>query len=94
MIRGQSSKNGLIDFAPTNDKMVLIQRGEILTGQFTKAIVGSSSGGLIHLIFSERGPMATKDFLTSAQYIICQWLLEKGHTVGIEDAMPMKQVTM
>jgi DNA-directed RNA polymerase II subunit RPB1 len=65
MIRGQTSKDGRTDYVPIREKMVLIQRGEFLIGEFTKAIVGASSGGLVHIIWKESGPIACSDFLSS-----------------------------
>ena len=53
------------NYGSTQDKMIIIQRGELIQGEFTKAIVGSSSGGLNHVIWREIGPQASRDFLTS-----------------------------
>ena len=54
------------NFAPVNDKMIIIQKGELICGEFTKQTVGSSSGGLNHIIWKESGSEAAKNFLTSA----------------------------
>ncbi len=58
-----------------------------MIGEFTKAIVGASSGGLVHLIWKESGPMACSDFLSSLQKIINCWLVDHGFSVGIQDAV-------
>lgn len=65
----------------------MIQRGELIQGEFTKAIVGSSSGGLNHVIWREGGPLASRDFLTSCQNVVNRWLIEHGFTVGVEDTI-------
>ena len=41
---------------PAKDSMVLVSNGELLCGTFNKPIVGSSAGGLIHILFKECGP--------------------------------------
>jgi len=56
-------------------------------GIVCKRTVGNSSGGLIHTIFNENGPLNTMEFLNKTQRIINQWLLYKGFTVGISDTI-------
>ena len=75
------------NYGSTNDKLIMIQRGELLSGEFTKAVVGSSSGGLNHVIWREEGPAASRDFLTSCQNVVNRWLVEHGFTVGVEDTI-------
>ena len=53
------------NYASNQDKLIMIQRGELIQGEFTKAVVGSSSGGLNHVIWRECGSLASRDFLTS-----------------------------
>ena len=65
-LRGHSIVNGRTDYAPIRDKMVLIQRGELISGELTKGIVGAASGGLNHLIWKEKGSAEAKDFLSTA----------------------------
>ena len=88
-LKVKSGESGKLrsNFAPTNDKMVIIQKGELIQGELTKATVGSSSGGLNHIIWKESGAQAAKEFLTSAQNVVNCWLAENGFTVGVEDTM-------
>jgi DNA-directed RNA polymerase II subunit RPB1 len=69
------------------DSEVLIEKGELLTGQVDKKTVGSSSGSLIHVIWMEHGPLATKDFLTRCQKLVNNWLLIHSFSVGISDTI-------
>ena len=46
------------------DTVVLIEKGELLSGIVDKRTAGASSGSLIHLIFMEHGPSAAGDFLS------------------------------
>jgi DNA-directed RNA polymerase II subunit RPB1 len=62
------------DYCPINDKMVFIKGGELLSGELTKATVGTASGGLNHIIWKEKGPKASRDFLTNCQSVINLWL--------------------
>lgn len=92
IIRKGPKVGAKFDYAPADEKMVIIQRGELLAGQFTKAIVGSASGGIIHIIWKECGPNACRDFLTSAQNVVNSWLAEHGFTVGVEDTVTNQNV--
>ncbi|OJA17354.1 hypothetical protein AZE42_11683 [Rhizopogon vesiculosus] len=41
-----------------NDGM-LIENGEIIFGIVEKKVIGASQGGLVHIVFHEKGPGAT-----------------------------------
>lgn len=71
-----------------NKDPLLIQNGELIWGRFTKKLVGASGGGVVHLIFNDRGPDATVEFFNAAQRIVCYWLLHNGFSVGIGDTVP------
>ncbi|CAG9465526.1 unnamed protein product [Pedinophyceae sp. YPF-701] len=75
-----------------SDTRVLIERGELLTGTLCKKTLGASSGGLIHQIWIENGPMATKYFIDHTQYTVNHWLLQHGFSVGIGDAVVTQSV--
>jgi DNA-directed RNA polymerase II subunit RPB1 len=66
---------------------VIIKRGELLVGSFSKPIVGSTKGSLIGCIWIDYGPDEAKNFLSYAQRIINNWLLLHGFTVGIGDTI-------
>ena len=65
------------------DKNVLIQKGELICGNITKGTIGNSSGGLIHIIWKEKGPYPCRDFLSNTQLLINNWLHQNGFTVGV-----------
>ena len=69
------------------DTEVLIEKGELLTGQVDKRTVGSSAGSLIHVIWMEHGPSQSKDFLTRCQKVVNNWLLIHSFSVGISDTI-------
>ncbi|PIB03160.1 DNA-directed RNA polymerase II subunit rpb1 [Cercospora beticola] len=70
------------------DSSILIQNGELIWGRLTKKLVGASGGGVVHLIFNDRGTDATVEFFNAAQRIVCYWLLHNGFSVGIGDTVP------
>jgi DNA-directed RNA polymerase II subunit RPB1 len=69
------------------DENVLIDNGEIIHGTIVKNLAGAANNGLIHVIFRELGPSATRDFFSAAQMMINFWLLHNGFSVGIGDTI-------
>lgn len=74
------------DISP-GDTKVLIEQGELLAGILCKKTLGTSGGSLIHVIWLEHGPEATRNFLGQAQSLVNYWLLNHGFTVGIGDTI-------
>ncbi|KAI8822772.1 hypothetical protein BJ741DRAFT_644031 [Chytriomyces cf. hyalinus JEL632] len=69
-----------------HDTRVLILNGQLLTGYLSKKTVGTSSGGLVHVIYMDFGPEAARDFLDHVSRIVTRWLLSTGFSVGLGDA--------
>lgn len=69
------------------DENVLVEDGEIIHGTIIKAMAGAQNNGLIHVIFRERGHVATRDFFSAVQNMIDFWLLHYGFSVGIGDTI-------
>ncbi|KAI9885625.1 MAG: hypothetical protein M1823_002587 [Watsoniomyces obsoletus] len=74
--------------SPLNDDGLYINSGELLFGSFSKKTAGVSKGGLIHIIFNERGPEAAMAFFNGAQTVVNYWLLHYGFSIGIGDTIP------
>lgn len=72
------------------DDGVYIENGEIFYGVINKKVVGSAAGGLIHIIFRERGPEICRDFFGGAQRVVNYWLLHNGFSIGIGDTVADK----
>ena len=66
---------------------IVIKDGKMVDGILDKSLLGTKSGGLVHVIYNDYGPDATKYFLDSLQAIITNWLLTDGFSVGISDLM-------
>lgn len=80
-------------FSPANDDGVLVHGGELMYGMFAKKHVGASGGGIIHIIFNEKGWETTVNFFNGCQRIINYWLLHNGFSIGIGDTVPDPKTT-
>ncbi|OMH83513.1 DNA-directed RNA polymerase II subunit RPB1 [Zancudomyces culisetae] len=69
------------------DTRVVVENGVLLSGIVCKQTVGAVRGGLVHTIFNELGPEATKVFLGGTQRVINQWLVTNGFSIGIGDTI-------
>ncbi|KAH8115265.1 hypothetical protein DFH11DRAFT_1726131 [Phellopilus nigrolimitatus] len=76
---------------PVFDDGMLIENGEIIFGIVEKKTVGASQGGLIHVVFREKGPEATRTLFTGLQQIVNYWLFHNGFSIGIGDTVADKK---
>ncbi|KAK9370544.1 hypothetical protein V1509DRAFT_616123 [Lipomyces kononenkoae] len=87
-------KNTLLS---VRDNGMMIENGEIMYGIVDKKTVGATSGGLIHTIMREKGPIAARDFIGGTQNVVNYWLLHNGFSIGIgdtiADAKTMRNIT-
>jgi DNA-directed RNA polymerase II subunit RPB1 len=74
-------------FASYGDTRVLIEQGELICGIVCKKTLGNQQGSLIHVIWNEKGPEATRDFIRDCQKVVNYWLLHNGFSVGIGDTV-------
>ena len=72
--------------SPSDTKCV-IQDGELLIGFADKNVIGSSNGGLIHIIWHELGPDGANRFISGVQRLVDNWLLIVGFSIGIGDTV-------
>ena len=75
---------------PLLDGGMWIEDGELMYGIVDKKTVGASQGGIIHIIFREKGPEVTRDFFSGVQKVVNFWLLHNGFSIGIGDTIPDK----
>ena len=73
------------------DSNILVKNGELLCGMLTKANVGSSAGGMIHIVWRDLGPEVTKLFMSNTQNIVNNWLVGNGFSVGVQDIVAKEQ---
>ncbi|KAK7040592.1 DNA-directed RNA polymerase subunit [Favolaschia claudopus] len=72
---------------PPLDDGMLIENGEIIFGIVEKKTVGASQGGLVHVVFREKGPEATRQLFTGLQMVVNYWLFHNGFSIGIGDTI-------
>lgn len=82
------TRNSSEGFSPVNDDGLLVSGGELMYGLFSKKSVGASGGGIIHIIFNEKGSEAAMSFFNGAQTVVNYWLLHNGFSIGIGDTIP------
>jgi len=70
-----------------SDRVVLIENGTLLHGIVDKATVGTSGGGLIHVVSNDFGHDATRLFMNGLQKLVNNWLLMRGFTIGAADTV-------
>lgn len=87
IFQGGEVKAATNNFADTG---VHIEDGEILFGVINKKIVGAQAGGLIDIIFREKGPIVCRDFFGGCQRVVNFWLLHNGFSIGIGDTVADK----
>lgn len=72
---------------PVFDDGIMIENGEIIFGIVEKKTVGASQGGLVHVVFREKGPEATRGLFTGLQRVVNYWLFHNGFSIGIGDTI-------
>lgn len=79
---------------PVFDDGILVENGDIIYGIVEKKTVGASQGGLIHVVFREKGPDACVTLFTGIQWIINYWLFHNGFSIGIGDTIADKRTML
>lgn len=69
---------------------VVIRNGRFICGQFTKATLGATPGGVLHVVLTSMGNKQAIEFMGDIQRISNRWLLENGFSVGIGDCVPSR----
>ena len=75
------------------DTRVYIRDGELLTGMICKRMIGQSAGGIVHVIFKDFGPNATRLFMDNISQVVTYFLLHHGASIGIGDAIMSEKTT-
>ncbi|XP_015941075.1 DNA-directed RNA polymerase II subunit RPB1-like [Arachis duranensis] len=69
------------------DTVVRIEKGELLTGTLCKETLGTFTGRLVHAIWVDVGPDASRKFLGHIQWLVNYWLLQNSFSIGIGDTI-------
>jgi DNA-directed RNA polymerase II subunit RPB1 len=73
--------------SPVFDDGILIENGELVYGIVDKKTVGAAQGGLVHVVFREKGPEMTRQLFTGLQQVVNYWLFHNGFSIGIGDTI-------
>lgn len=74
-------------FMDDGEGYVQVLGGELILGALCKKSLGTSSGGLIHVIYNDFGPDAAVNFISDAQRILVNYMERRGFSVGIGDCL-------
>jgi DNA-directed RNA polymerase II subunit RPB1 len=72
---------------PVFDDDMSIGNGKIIFGVVGKRMIGASQGGLVHVVFCEKGQEATRDLFTGIQMVVNFWLFHNGFSIGISNTI-------
>ena len=79
------------DELSVGDTRVIISGGELLAGMLDKKCLGTSAGGLVHVIYNEYGPRGARAFLGCHQRVVNHWIVNRSYSIGIGDTIGDKQ---
>ena len=84
----------IINLKRTNTQTAITSYHQ-MTGMLDKSILGSSAGGLIHILFKDYGEQVAADFMYATQRLVNNWLLINGFSVGMSDCLvPANDITI
>ncbi|KAJ8509443.1 hypothetical protein ONZ45_g8381 [Pleurotus djamor] len=72
---------------PVFDDGMCIENGEIIWGIVEKKTVGAAQGGLVHVVFREKGPEGARQLFSGLQKVVNYWLFHNGFSIGIGDTI-------
>ncbi|KAI9293461.1 beta and beta-prime subunits of DNA dependent RNA-polymerase [Neoconidiobolus thromboides FSU 785] len=67
------------------DTRVEIVGGDLVTGIVCKRTIGSSNGGLIHVVMNDFGSKVCMKLFNGTQTVVNYWLLQHGFSIGVGD---------
>lgn len=73
------------ELAPLGRAEVRVEDGAIVHGQLAKRHVGTSGGGVVHVLFLDFDDQVAARFLSDAQRLVNHWLMGQGFSIGIKD---------
>lgn len=79
--------------SPFDDRLVVVNGGELLNGTLSKETMKTSSGGLVHVINNDGGALLAAEFLSDCQRVFRQYLQWRGFSVGLGDCRTSEATT-
>lgn len=75
-----------------SDTELYINNGDYLSGTMCKKTLGTSSGSLIHIIWTNHGSKIANRFISDIQFLANNWIVNRGFSVGIQDAINREHI--
>jgi DNA-directed RNA polymerase II subunit RPB1 len=76
-----------------NKNLIKIKRGKFESnGIIEKSVFNKSSKGLVHVSFNDAGALQTRDMIDNIRFLITNYLLKKGFSVGMSDLVMDEKV--
>jgi len=69
------------------ERRVVVRRGELLAGTLCKKTLGTSAGGLVHILVRDWGFTRAANFVSDAQRILRGFMMIRGFSVGVGDCV-------
>jgi DNA-directed RNA polymerase II subunit RPB1 len=69
------------------ERRVIIQNGVLLAGALCKKTMGTSPGGIIHVVVKDCGNAVAARFISDAQRLLVEFMLHRGFSVGVGDCL-------
>lgn len=69
------------------ERRVIIQNGVLLAGALCKKTMGTSPGGIIHVVVKDCGNTVAARFISDAQRLLVEFMLHRGFSVGVGDCL-------
>ena len=74
-----------------SNNLVIVNKGQLKQGRLDKDIFSKTSRGFIHTIYNDCGHNEARLFLNNIQFLVNQYLLNTGFSVGVSDLIADKQ---
>lgn len=70
-----------------------IEDGQFVRGSYSKKILGTSRGGIVHMLHLHAGSASVSQFLDDQQQIATEFAMQHGASVGIGDMIVPRETT-
>jgi DNA-directed RNA polymerase III subunit RPC1 len=86
--------NAAKDYGPMDptDCYIIVQNGELLTGQLDKAALGGGRGNLFHVLSKDFDPNIAVDRMSRLARLCSRWITNHGFSMGISDVQPSQDL--
>ena len=69
------------------ERRVILRGGELMCGSLCKKTLGTSAGGIVHVLVRDWGYKRAAEFMGDAQRLIREFMMIRGFSVGVGDCV-------